>query len=659
MNGIRNYTYPNAEQQGQIFDEALEPRKAQGKIMPTRSELENMIENSGDLIFRVDRDFRHLYVNKAVLETTGLSREEYLGKTNRELGMPEGLCDFWDGVFSQVFESGDSQKVEFNYTGTQGLRRYQLCMVPEPDSNGNLSTAVGIARDITERARAEEQLRQTERDLRRHQEALEALVAERTKELNCLFGLSNLIELHDSSLKDILPEVPDLLVPAWHYPETACARVVMGDQAFTTDNFRETPWRLSAPVKAGGRQVGAVEVGYLEESPDGDEGPFLTEERALINNIAHRLGILAERNQANEIMRLQWQQFTAIIDNFVDSLYIADPHTHEILLVNKSLERALGRNPVGGVCYKEFQGLDAPCDFCTNEIILRERKPYTWEYRSPVSKESYLVTDQIIKWPDGRDVRFEVAVDITERKKIEGALRESGRRLRRLSRKLARAQEAERKRLAKEIHDSIGGKLSGIKYGVEKLLAERGDNQPSPGISLQDVIAMVKEAIQESRRLSTSLRPPELDDLGLMRTIRSTCRRFEKLYSGRRVEMDLRIKEEDIPESLKIVIYRIIEEALTNVAKHSDAQLIRISLQNKDNGSELTIQDNGEGFRPEGVKLDAMESKSHQGLSNMRERTELSGGLFRIESEKKHGTTIRIFWPRLTATNGLQELSSI
>jgi signal transduction histidine kinase len=123
--------------------------------------------------------------------------------------------------------------------------------------------------------------------------------------------------------------------------------------------------------------------------------------------------------------------------------------------------------------------------------------------------------------------------------------------------------------------------------------------------------------------------------------------------------MDLRIKEEDIPEALKIVIYRITDEALTNVAKHSDAQLIRISLQNKDNGSELTIQDNGEGFRPEGVELDAMESKSHQGLSNMRERTELSGGLFRIESEKKHGTTIRIFWPRLTAKNGLQELSSI
>jgi PAS domain S-box-containing protein len=94
-----------------------------------------------------------------------------------------------------------------------------------------------------------------------------------------------------------------------------------------------------------------------------------------------------------------------------------------VLLVNKSLEKALGRNPVGGQCYKEFQGRDAPCDFCTNEKILKDRQPFVWEHYNPLLRKDLLLTDQIIRWSDGRDVRYEIAIDITERKKMERQLR--------------------------------------------------------------------------------------------------------------------------------------------------------------------------------------------------------------------------------------------
>jgi len=657
MDGI-NYTHLDLEQKGETLEGALEQARPKDGITPARSELEALIENSRDLIFRVDRNLRHLYVNKAVLETTGLSREQYVGKTNGELGMPEDLCDLWDRVFLQAFESGDPRETEFTYTGAQGPRYYQLRIVPERAPDGGVNTVVGIARDITDEKKMEEQLRQTEGALKRHQEEIETLIEERTRDLNCLYKLSNVVQQFDSSLQEILARVPDLLVSSSSYPEVACARVVLGDQAFGTDNFQETPWGLSVPVMAEGGKVGAIEVGYLEKRPECDEGPFLTGERTLINNVAHRLGKLMERNQARERLELQWKQFAALFDNFVDSLNVVDPQTHEVLLVNESLKRAIGKDPVGGICYKELQGLDAPCDFCTNDIILRERKPYTWEYHNPMTGRSYLMTDQIIKWPDGRDVKFEVAVDITERKRTENALRESGRRLRQISRKLAGAQETERKYLAKELHDSIGGKLSGIKYGVEKLLKEMGDNQSSEGLSLQDVLSMIKETIEDSRRLSARLRPPELDDLGLLRTVRSTCRRFGKLYARIRVETDFKTEEEEIPESLKIVIYRVLEEALTNVAKHGNAQVVRISLGKKENGSELIIQDDGDGFCPEDFDDDGADGMSRQGLSNMRERTELAGGIFRIESEKGRGTTIRAFWPRLSMGNGLQKYFS-
>jgi signal transduction histidine kinase len=227
-------------------------------------------------------------------------------------------------------------------------------------------------------------------------------------------------------------------------------------------------------------------------------------------------------------------------------------------------------------------------------------------------------------------------------------LRKSERRLLRLSRKLAEAQEAERKHLARELHDSIGGKLSGIKYGVEKVLNALGDSQPLEGISLEDVVSMVKQTIAESRRLSITLRPPELDDLGLVRTIKTTCRRFEKLYSGIRVKTDLKIEEGKIPESLNIVIYRILEEALNNVAKYSNADMVQISLQEEGNGAELVIKDNGDGFDVDDFGDNGTEKMS-QGLSNMRERAELSGGRFRIESQRGRGTTIEACWPRLNA----------
>lgn len=242
---------------------------------------------------------------------------------------------------------------------------------------------------------------------------------EREKELNCLYGLSGLVEEHGISLDEIIQKVPALLSSSWHYPEIACTRILVGDKEFTTTNFRITKWRQAANILVGGIKAGEIEVYYLKKMPELDEGPFHAEERKLINAFAERLGRIIERKQLEEEIKLQWEQFAAIIDNFADSLYISDPYTYEVLLVNKSLEKALGKNPVGGLCYKEFQGRSSPCEFCTNDIILKDKKPYVWEHRYPLLGKDLLLTDQIIRWPDGRHVRYEIGIDITERKRAE------------------------------------------------------------------------------------------------------------------------------------------------------------------------------------------------------------------------------------------------
>jgi PAS domain S-box-containing protein len=141
--------------------------------------------------------------------------------------------------------------------------------------------------------------RQAEAALREQTHELD----ERVKELNCLYGISKLVEAPGIPLDQILQGTADLLSPAWRYPEAACARIVLGDQEFKTENFRETPWRQTCDIKAHGQPIGGVEVCYLEERPESDEGPFLEEERSLINAVAERLGRIVERRRAEEALR--------------------------------------------------------------------------------------------------------------------------------------------------------------------------------------------------------------------------------------------------------------------------------------------------------------------------------------------------------------------
>ena len=129
---------------------------------------------------------------------------------------------------------------------------------------------------------------------------------------------------------------------------------------------------------------------------------------------------ITARKRAEEALQFEREQLLSIFESIDEIIYASDPNTHEILFANKTLREAFGKDLVGGICYREFQGFDSPCEFCTNEIILREKgKPYRWEYHNPILDRHYAIVDRIIRWPDGRDVRFEFAVDITERKRAE------------------------------------------------------------------------------------------------------------------------------------------------------------------------------------------------------------------------------------------------
>ena len=180
-----------------------------------------------------------------------------------------------------------------------------------------------------------------------------------------------------------------------------------------------------------------------------------------------------------------------------------------------------------------------------------------------------------------------VGRDVTRRKKAETALRESGERLRRLSAELLLAQEKERKRIAGELHDSISQSLTAIKFMAEKSLnmAEPEGVLTGDG-RLAHMVERIQQTIDEVRRIMTDLRPSMLDDIGIVATIGWFCREFREVYSGIRVEVRISIDEADIPDPLKIVLFRTLQEAMNNVVKHSKADYVSVSLAKVDDRIE-------------------------------------------------------------------------
>ena len=234
-------------------------------------------------------------------------------------------------------------------------------------------------------------------------------------------------------------------------------------------------------------------------------------------------------------------------------------------------------------------------------------------------------------------------LEIRERERVEKELRNSESYLRGLSAELLNAQERERKLIAQEIHDSMGSSLAATKFKLENALKDMGVDNPQASAVLENIIPVVQRTIDEARRIQMSLRPSILDDLGILTTINWFCRDFESTYSDIHIQKEINIKESEIPDSLKIVIYRLLQEAMNNIAKHSKANTVFLSLRKSGDSVDLAIRDNGQGFDP-------AEAYAHPGtgrglgLESMKERVELSGGFFFIESEKGVGTALKASW---------------
>ena len=225
-------------------------------------------------------------------------------------------------------------------------------------------------------------------------------------------------------------------------------------------------------------------------------------------------------------------------------------------------------------------------------------------------------------------------------------------RLKHLSSQLFHAQEEERKRVAQEIHDELGQSVIAIKMGVENALFIMGDEAPeSMRKSLQSASNLAKEMVEKMRRMQTSLYPPTLRDFGAITAINGLLNNFTNIYSSIVVKRGIHIVEDDIPDTLRVNVFRLAQEALYNAAKHSQADSITVVLDRLGCNLFLEVIDDGIGFNP-AKTIRYPDKRLGLGLTSMHERAEMSDGFMKIESRLGRGTTIRVVWKLPTDRNG-------
>lgn len=345
---------------------------------------------------------------------------------------------------------------------------------------------------------------------------MESALVERVKELDCLYGITRLAQNRERPLPELAGGIAELICASWQFPEAACARITLGCECYATPNFRRTRWRQAAPVAVQGENAGQVEVCYLEERPQSDEGPFLTEERRLLDAVADLVGRIVTQRRVEEQMRA-------------------------------------------------------------------------------------------------------------------------------LSRELIMIQENERQRIARELHDHLTQDLSGVKVGLEGLLAA---HPPGEALKAQaaEVVERLAGAIASIRDLSYALLPMGLTELGLVNTVLRHCEEYAQRHG---IEVDLFA---DGMEGLKldfetqINLYRIVQESLANVRKHAAASRVVVRLLASHPHLLLRIEDDGRG-----ASLDECLARAGRerriGLWSMRERVRLLGGKIGFLTRPGCGMRIRVEVP--------------
>jgi PAS domain S-box-containing protein len=554
-----------AECYANVYGRDITERKlAEATILRAKEEWERTFDTVPDLIAILDNGHRIVRVNRAMADRLGVTPEQCIGLACHEavhgLSQPAAFCPH-----ALTCADGQQHVAEVHEPRLGG--DFLVSTTPLCDAQGQLIGSVHVARDITERKRAEQALSDNEARFKLLSETAERLLTTADPQ-----GIVN--EL----CRDVM--------------------AYLDCQVFLNYMVDEEAGRLHLNACAGIPEEEARKIEWLDYG-------------AAVSGCVARSGvpIVAENISKTPDPRVE------LVKSYGIRAYACHPLTVQ-----------------GEIIGTLSFGARTRTNFSLEQLALMR----TVTDHVATAMERMRLIKELERSRDALEMR------VQER---TAELARANASLRQLSARILTAHEEERKRIAADIHDSLGSLLSQTKFMIEGVIGKIGEKVGSDAIEpLKSVIPVIQESVNECRRLQMDLRPSMLDDLGILATLSWFCRRFGTAYPGIRLEQRIDVQEEEVPDALKTPIFRIVQEAMNNITKHGKADFVSLSLSGDGKKIELAIQDNGKGFDVEET-LTRGRSRRGLGLESMRERVELSGGTFALESKMGQGTIVSASWP--------------
>jgi len=573
-------------------------------------ELSAIYENVPGIVFyvAVDRDgeFRFLSVSRDFLSATGLSREQVVGSLVRDI-IPSPSRDMVLNRYREAIQSGQPVRWEEKSVYPAGQRYGEVAVTPLYDASGHATHLIGIVHDITERKRLEE---------RRAEDLLEAapdamVVVDETGRIVLVNAQTE--RLFAYRREEVLGQHVEVLIPH---------RFRERHQAHRITFFSEPRVR---PMGAS-LQLFALRKDGTEFPVEISLSPIETPDGVLVTSAIRDV---SERRIADE-SRLR---LAAIVESSEDAI-ISKNLDAVITSWNAAAQRIFG--------YTEEEAVGRPITILIPPELRDEEGKIVEKVRAGeriqqyetirVTKAGQRVPVSLCVSPirdySGKITGFsKIARDITERKRVEEAL--SG-----MTRKLIEAQEQERARIGRELHDDINQRFALFAFELEQLKGNPSDIE----VRVQRLQQRISEIADDVQALSHELHSSKLEYLGVVAGIKSWCKEF-----GGRQKMEIQFHSDvfnTIPKEIGLTLLRVLQEALHNALKHSGVRLVEVQLRKVSGEIHLVVRDGGRGFETEA----ALQGKG-LGLTSMRERVRLVNGMIAIDSTPMGGTTIHVRVP--------------
>ncbi|MBF0243445.1 MAG: PAS domain S-box protein, partial [Desulfamplus sp.] len=348
------------------INEITERKNAELALELEQTKLKTLFKTIPDLVWAKDINGFYIACNPIFEMLCGKPESEIIGKTDQEIFdiNRSELCESYD---KKVFETGKTLHLEdrFTFAGNIYTGIFETVKTPMYDNSGNVIGILNIARDITELSRNQK------------------LLNERIKEQRCLYEVFAITEEIDLPLEDQLQQVAEIIVDGWQYPDITCVRIKYGDRDYSTPQFYETPWMQIAEGRTQQNETLTITVAYTKESPKEDEGPFLKEERNLLNTIAGRLVSTIDRRYSASIIKEREKIISTMFGQTTDAILLVDALSGRFIDFNEAAHAELGytREEFFTLSTEDIQAEHTPEEIATNFDILSSGRSVSFETR--------------------------------------------------------------------------------------------------------------------------------------------------------------------------------------------------------------------------------------------------------------------------------------